>query len=353
MRIAFLHSFEYHPLVKRLAFLLICVITGVQLLGAEKSGAPTLRGPLPLRHTHPILAPFHTAETAWLPPRRGPRISVEEYVTAANTFMLDLEYVDEGFTAIVDTETYLATAALTLRPVPRITGRLALHTLGVAGGLADPLIAGHHSLFGLPNAGREHRPENVSALYIRRDNETWVNHAGAALGLSRLDIAGRARLFTIPFSDSALSGGLQGVVSLPLSARDFVTGSGTVDLEATGILQFENFPWEVYANIGWIRYGDPPTAPLMPIAHNAYRYGITWVWSVWEIVALQVQILGQRSPLPVDHPRLGGHMSVAGFGFSLHPTEWMSWYFSFVEEFFTYAAVDTALHLGMRVEVGQ
>ncbi len=337
--------------MKRLAIILICVFTGLQLFGAEKGGAPTLRGPLPLRHTHPVLVPFHTAETAWLPSHEGPRISVEELVTAANTFMLDLAFVDESFTAIVDTETYLATAALTVRPWPRLTGRISVHGLGVSGGVADSLIAGHHALFGLPNAGREHRPNNVSALFMENDGEIWVDHTGPAFGLSRLDLTGRARLFTLPFPDSALAGGVQGVLSLPLSARDFVTGSGAADVEATAILQLENYPWEIYANLGWIRYGKPSTAPVVPVEHHAYRYGITWVWSAWEIVALQVQILGQRSPLRVDHPRLGGHMSIAGFGFSMHPTQWMSWYFSFVEEFFTYAAVDMAIHLGVRVEV--
>ena len=333
--------------MKRASILLLLFTLGPALLAASDS----LRGPIPLRHIHPLLLPFHTAEAAWLPRKDAPPVWIEHSYTAGNTYMLDLGYVDENFVAIVDTETYLFATTLTLRPLPAVTTRIALNHVALAGGISDPLIEAHHEFFGLPNGGREHRPKYQSTLYMQNGDTVWVDHDGRAAALARVTVDTRVRAVTFNGPGAAVALGTEAAISLPTSDSSLVTGSGSVDTEVTAIAQLENVPWEIYGNLGWIRYGTPQVSRAMPLARHALRYGVTWIWAPWEVLAIQVQILGQSSPLDVDHPRLGGHMSIAGFGASFHPTPWLSMYGAFVEEFFTYAAVDVALHVGARVEI--
>jgi hypothetical protein len=299
----------------------------------------------------------HTAELAWLPPTDSQPLWIEHSFTAANTYLLDRGvFIGSDFTATVDTESYLNRTTLTIRPHRRLTTRLSVGHTGLAGGVADALIEGHHMLFGLPNAGREERPRYVSRVSISDGDQVWLDHSGGARALSRVTVDARLRLLDIPLGsfrwgdEPTLAGGVQSVLSLPTAAQSFLTGSGSVDGEITAIAQLENYPWEVYGNIGWLRYGRPRAETGLPLRRNAFRYAMTWVWSPRPIIALQLQILGQTGPFDTEHSRLGGHMSISGYGVSVHPSPYIDIFFSFVEEFFTFAASDVAIHLGARIK---
>lgn len=335
------------PVLKLTAALLLALLGG-----GPSADAETLRGPLQLRHVHPLLTGFHTATIAWLPGAPAGAFRFQHGSTGANTYLYDPRLLYDTFTAIVDTASYLGSVSAAFQPVPALSGRLTVDYVALSGGIADPLIETHHELFKLPNAGRELRPQYESRVLLAYEDQVWLDQEGPVAALSRLAVEARWRSIRRFRGNGAVAAGLQGLVSLPLSRQALPLGSGSVDTGVTGIIQLENQPWEVYGNLGWLHYGAPRTAEGIPLRQNALRYGLAWVWAVVPRFALQVQILGQTSPLDFDHPRLGGHMSIAGFGLSYHPSERLSVSAAFVEEFFTYAAVDVALHLGLQIRGG-
>ena len=342
---------------------LIAMAIPHSLLAWDRSPEPyspgaysSLRGPIPIQHIHPLLLGVHTAEPAWLPPPDAPPTWIEHSFIGANSYLLDGGWFVDDLTAVVDTETYLNRTTLTLRPHRRLTNRLSVRHVGLAGGWFDGVIEAHHALFSLPNAGREERPKNVSRVSIKKGDELWLDHSGGSRSLSRVTLDTRVRMAELALGRAALgespvfAAGIQSVLSVPTAASSFVTGTGSVDGEITGIAQLENYPWEVYANLGWLRYGRPRVETGLPLQRNALRYGLSWIWSPSSVLALQLQILGQTGPVDTEHSRLGGHMSIAGFGFSLHPSPYVDIFFSFVEEFFTFSASDVALALGLRIK---
>lgn len=314
-----------------------------------------LMGPLGLRHTHPLLTAYRQGRIASLTTREG--LSTRFLAEGSNVFMFDPGVINDELAVLVDTETYLATLELEwgFSLFDRLHSiHLSTHWLGQYGGVADGFLDAYHRILGVPNAGRELLPKNRSLLRIIDQGEILVWESGNEHALTRVDAEIRSSIARAAVGASArFRIGANAALSVPLVQGPLLLSSGTVDAEAGILAQLENDPWEVYTNIGMILTGPVSTYGEAQFDRTLFRYGLAFAYRVWGPLSVHVQMQGTESPSPVSHPRLSGLMSIAGFGLGLSFASGWEARVALTEEFFTFAATDVSVFLGIRRRFGE
>jgi hypothetical protein len=199
------------------------------------------------------------------------------------------------------------------------------------GGFLDSFISGFHDLFGLPNGGREQRPEGEYRLYLSRSGEDSENAVGVDVGrkvwFEDLQVFGKWRFHgdgAAPFAAS-LSGVVRGAAG-PLDA-------GRLGASAAVLGRWSPGPVHVHASAGLALLTPPDD--VAPVARNATQFftlaAERELW--WEGTAFLAQ-LGGSSPYVrrVSAGDLRGVPMNLVFGFAGLTDGGWGWQLSFAED---------------------
>jgi hypothetical protein len=215
----------------------------------------------------------------------------------------------------------------------------------VGGGVLDDLIDGWHSAFGLPDGGRNNRPES-ELLYVMGDPRgTFYRLASPQSGIGDVQIK-VAR--TIGANDGFV---VQGAVKLPTGDEAMLAGSGSADWSLT-LLRAESLPGRrrpagYYWGVGLLRAGEPDL-----IDFDAEKWVYTAMlggsWQPWPRFGLKAQ-LDYHSPFfnsPLEE--IGEGAIQATFGAWMKRNERATLEFAIVEDLEVSTAPDVVVQVAAR-----
>lgn len=236
--------------------------------------------PFRIRNLNPLVAIFGLP--AWDVPTAGTRFDAT--LEVANHYRLSAR---DGERLILDGETLRTTVSYSRSVGARWSVGFELPHYRISGGELDDLIDGWHSVFGMPDGGRNARPEDAllfeigsrAAPFFRLDRER------SGLGDVQLKIArelGGDRPFV-----------LQGTVKLPAGDEDLLTGSGSADVGLTLLrvrpATVRDRAASVFWGAGVLHAGDAERFALR--TENVVPVGIVGgSWQVWPRVGIKGQI---------------------------------------------------------------
>lgn len=159
--------------------------------------------------------------------------------------------------------------------------------LKVSGGVLDNLIDGWHSLFNLPDGGRNARPDDALLFELGDPNGDFflLNRPQAGLGDVQLKLGrtiGPRGKFVV-----------QGMVKLPTGKERMLAGSGSTDLSLTLLrsqaLTVRNRPAGYYWGLGLVYAGNADQVPF-DSNHLVYTGVLGGSWKLWPKLGLKAQI---------------------------------------------------------------
>lgn len=211
-----------------------------------------------------------------------------------------------------------------------------------SGGILDDLIDGWHSVFGMPDGGRNARPEG--ALDYRMAVGAVPFHSlqssGQALGDAQLRIG---RVVGQGFH-------LQATLKLPTGDEGLLAGSGRADLAVTLLkvrgAQFAARPAGLFWGVGALRLGRPER-----IEFDARRFGVIGVFGghlqVWPRTAVKAQLEFHQALYDSRLGELGDPGVQATLGIAHRFGERGAFEFGVNEDLAVSTSPDVVLHFGV------
>ncbi|MGA1824818.1 MAG: DUF3187 family protein [bacterium] len=132
-------------------------------------------------------------------------------------------------------------------------------------GFLDGFLETYHTTFDFPNYGREKRPKNDFAYYIKKNNQDWfyAEQGGCHIADS-----------TISFNFHVNTASLSYTVKMPTGSEEKGFGSGHVDHGFFLFSQFSLRPFTIYLNPSVIILSDPKTlGPDIPVKNMFGLFG--------------------------------------------------------------------------------
>ncbi len=154
------------------------------------------------------------------------------------------------------------------------------------GGFLDAFVQKYHSIFGLPNAGRELRPNDEYHAQISQNGTVIYQHSPTSFALSDISLRAKWQLLDEGRVLPALSA--IGTLKLPTGKPSRGTGNGNVD-EGLGIaLQKSVGRTHLYLNAEGFHAGGFPALSFM-----MYHYYMNWSAAAEVTVGRHTSLVGQ------------------------------------------------------------
>ncbi|WP_028975103.1 DUF3187 family protein [Spirochaeta cellobiosiphila] len=288
------------------------------------------------------LYPFFQGFIAYIPQgiTDGRTRTTSIQMTASNYYRYDNHILNEDWELWIDGEDYQWLGEQNI-PLPhnwnsRISLPLVFHSPGVF----DPAIQSFHHLFGFPNGGREHHPDNVAMIHYTSPQYKYTNDS-KNWGVQSLTYT----IITPSLGNRWLVQG-QGGIKLPSINPAFPLGYDTWDYQLLGILYRDLGPWTITLNGGLAYWSDPHILDI-PFSEFSLLYGVMASWKVNSTQRVLVQIHGQTSPYESGHSRIDYDSRYITVGYRTLLSRNVSIDTSFTQEFLSYATSDIAVNLGL------
>lgn len=152
---------------------------------------------------------------------------------------------------------------------PDMAVRLDLPLVRMDSGFMDGFLDNYHNTLGLPNYGREDRPENEFAHRLTKDGALWT--AGESGGFEPADITVSAlwALSSSPF-DTTWQSTLVTSIKLPTGDPGKAMGSGNLDIGLFLPVQTRQNAWTWHLMPGFMYHGDPDSVRADVSARESY-----------------------------------------------------------------------------------
>lgn len=295
----------------------------------------TLLEPLPATNTYAPFSRFFDplAQNALRP--YSERLSVDIHQHYSSLFYYDTLPAGK---LLVDMEVYTVETVLrrTFFEDVELALRLPLHYAWR--GMLDGPIQNFHKLTGLPNGGRENRP-NDRYGYDFNVGGGWSDGPGAEIGNAVLTL--RTPLLSKP--DEALAA--LAAVKLPTASASRGWGSGAADIGAGMVWSQMRGAWFGHLD-GWLIY--PLAADIAGVDYSLYFRGaavLGWRWA--DNLSALVQIQGGSSPYSTSIARLKDGPLLITFGLRGELESGMGWSIAFAEDLSYYTTQDFSLVFGL------
>jgi hypothetical protein len=319
---------------RRAVLLLSTVLIGVLQSANADEGAP-----FRIRNLSPLVAIFGLP--AWEAP--GPRTRVAVTSEVANHYRLSRRG-DE--TLILDGETWRSGLYLRHRFAKRWSASIELPYYVQSGGVLDDLIDSWHSAFGMPDGGRNRRPEDELLFVLENGTELFLLE-GRARGLGDAQISfGRA----VGSGDGLL---LKGTLKLPTGDEDVLAGSGSADL-AVSLLRSEELtvwarPSSYFWGVGAAVLGEPDRTIAMFDAKGEALFGMVGgTLRPWPRLGFKAQVDMHTALYDSGLKELGNpgmHVTIGGWW---DMTERGALEFAVNEDLSVSTSPDVVFHLALR-----
>jgi hypothetical protein len=247
---------SWKPAAIRGFLLFLCFFPGFPAL----AGAAPGRGPLRVSNYYPPHLMFLMPAPA--APRDG----------EAGNWELDLavgyaaSFVNENskrWRTVIDLEMTVLEFGLAAGLSNRFSLGADLRFAGMSGGFLDGFLEDFHDAFGLPNYGRDQRPDNEFLYYIEKDGEQWLESEFG--GMHPVDSSLSAEYLLTDRGDPRAPGGrftaaLSYALKLPVGDETAGFGSGKLDHRVALPLRWIGDPFALYLAPAFSVLADPDTA---------------------------------------------------------------------------------------------
>jgi len=315
----------------------ICLGLCLVLLAAADARGQAAE-PFKIRNLNPLVAVFGLP--AW--DTVTPGTTVAATVEVANHYRLSRRVND---VLILDGETLRTTLALSRGFGERWEAGLELPHYRHSGGSLDDLIDGWHSVFGLPDGGRNNRPEDDLWFVLGDQTGTFFELDRRRRGLGDIQVKlartlGRDGGFVV-----------QAALKLPTGEETMLAGSGSADWSLTLLrsraVTLRSRPFGFYWGAGLLRTGEPDLIDFE--AESLVYTGV--LGGSWQIrprfgVKAQLDFHGPFFNTPLEE--LGEKAMQATIGGWLSLTERSTFEFAVVEDVAVSTAPDVVLHVAAR-----
>lgn len=291
--------------------------------------------PFGIRNLNPLVAIFGLP--AWDAIPSGTHLSTT--VEIANHYRLSRRGND---LLVLDGETLRTTLSFDRALNERWSVGVELPYYHQGGGVLDDLIDVWHSAFGLPDGGRNNRPED-QLLFVLGDGGGpffVLNESGGGLGDTQLKLA---RAF-------GPDGGfvIQGTIKLPTGEEDLLAGSGSSDFGVTLLRMrattLRDRPAGFFWGVGLLDVGEADRVEF-EAEDGAYTGVLGGSWRIWPRAGLKAQ-LDLHSPFyNTQLEEIGEKAIQATFGGWIRPNERAHFEFAIVEDLEVSTAPDVVLQM--------
>jgi hypothetical protein len=203
--------------------------------------------PFRTRNLNPLVSVFGLP--AWHVPNESLEIDVATDI--ANHYRLSGRGPDR---LISDGETIRTHLFIAKRFNDRLSLTFELPYYRIYGGVLDDVIDSWHSIFGLPDGGRNNRPENAVEFEFARNNDVFyrLNARATGLGDAQLGLSWSIGSFGVASAN----------VKLATGDEDLLAGSGSTDWSVSFLrpreVQLSTRTAGYYWGFGVIRVGEGP-----------------------------------------------------------------------------------------------
>jgi hypothetical protein len=214
-----------------------------------------------------------------------------------------------------------------------------------SGGMLDDLVDGWHSTFGLPDGGRNNRPEDELLFELATGSQSFLRIDDDRRGLGDLQI-GIARRFGADGRFVARAS-----VKAPTGDSDILSGSGSSDWSVTllrpGQAMLRGRAAGYYWGVGWLDLGEPERVAY-PVEAGALVGILGGGVRIFPRIGLKAQIDVYSAMYDTPLEELGQDAVQATIG------GWWEWGeqsrldFAINEDLHVSTAPDVVLHLGLR-----
>ncbi len=300
--------------------------------------------PFSIQNRFPLHFMFLSARPvgAQLPPAGSVRT-----VAAFEYGSVYMDEANERWQLLMDMEIAVFDFSLLYGITHDIAIRLDVPLVSMSGGFMDGFLENFHSALGLPNYGREDRPENDYAYQIRKDDELWIEGSSGNFLLGDLTLTAHWALSRSLF-DTDWQSTLLTSIKLPTGDSDKAMGSGNVDFGLFFPLQRQNKLWTFHLMPGFTHHGDPDSLGATVSAQDSFSVfaGAAYAYSE------RLSWIGQLSyfSTPIERTGIGkiddgAYSLTLGFRRRINPQWGIE--LAFTEDIFTRATPDFMLHLGV------
>lgn len=236
--------------------------------------------PLQIRNLNPAVAIFGLP--AWDVPFDGTEVAAT--LEVANHYRFSTRGNDR---LILDGETVRTTVAFSHGFANGWSIGAELPYYRIGGGVLDDLIDGWHSAFGLPDGGRNARPEGELLFELADANGAFLAFATPQSGIGDVQLKAARSI--------GRDGGfvVQGIVKLATGDADVLMGSGSVDVAVTLLrareLAGRRRAASYYWGLGVVHVGDPDRIAF-PAEDWAYTAILGGTWQPWPKFGLKAQL---------------------------------------------------------------
>jgi hypothetical protein len=283
-----------------LRYTTLCVATGAFAAPLAAQHAE----PLHIRNLNPVVAIFGLP--AWDVPAPGTAVGAS--IEVANHFRFSLR---GGDLLILDGETVRTNLAVAHGFANGWSIGAEIPYYRIGGGVLDDLIDGWHSAFGLPDGGRNNRPEGELLFELANPNGPFLGFTAPRSGVG--DVQLKAARALGPDGRFVV----QGTVKLATGDADALTGSGSVDvgltLLRTQALLGRPRPAGYYWGLGVLRVGEPERIAFAAES-LVYTAVVGGSWQPWPKFGLKAQLDFHSAFFNTQLEELGEDAIQATFG---------------------------------------
>jgi hypothetical protein len=304
------------------------------LFGAQSLAQDEVE-PFGIRNLNPLVAIFGLP--AWDTIRSGTHLSTT--VELANHYRLSRRGSD---LLVLDGETLRTTVSFDRALNERWSVGVEMPYYRQSGGILDDLIDVWHSAFGLPDGGRNNRPEDELLFVLGDAGGPFfaLDDSGGGLGDTQLKLA---RAFG---PDGRFI--VQGMIKLPTGDEDILAGSGSSDwgvtLLRTRATTMRDRPAGFFWGVGVLDMGK---ADLIEFEAEKATYTaiVGGSWRIWPRAGLKAQLDFHSPFFNSELEELGEKAIEATFGGWIRPNERAHFEFAIVEDLEVSTAPDVVLHM--------
>ncbi|MEJ2040390.1 MAG: DUF3187 family protein [Desulfosarcinaceae bacterium] len=308
-------------------------------------------GPLQLKNRFPLHLLFLTPR---LSPSRTPGQGDAFASLAVDYSAVYFRHANEDWDYLIDMEMTTVDLAVTYGLTRRLALTADLPFVSMNAGVLDRFLEGYHNALGVPNYGREERPDNAFAYRVNRQGRTWISADSGTFQLADATISAQWQFLRKPGSNSWDGSAIMSLKA-PTGNVDEATGSGRWDYGLFVNGEHRRSRWSYFAMAGIAINHDPDTGGARIRTRPSYSLAGAVGYDYSDRTTWLVQVSSYTSPIEetgiseVDTPA-----AELGLGFRYQVAGDWNMEFAFGEDL-TRAAPDFTVHLGVmrRIKIRQ
>lgn len=240
------------------------------------------RAPLQVQNRFPLHLLFLTPRpTSPIAPTQG-SLRTSMALEYSSTYF---EHSNSQWDYLIDLEMTVVDLSFHYGISSRASIRLDVPLVSMNAGFLDGFLQSYHDALGVPNYGRENRPQNSFAYSVSKEGRTWLEGESGLFRWSDMTVSAQYVILK-PGGQHRWTSALQGSIKLPTGDPDRAYGSGGFDFGLFLPSQWSLTSWSLFIMPGMMLISDPETRGADVSARNSYslfsglafHYNDKWSW---------------------------------------------------------------------------